>query len=101
MPAQVNNVSVGMVTSTSITVSWEPPAASTYSVVTFYSVSYTAIDCSGASVSNSTMVTMTTTILDDLIEGVVYDINVTAGNMLGESIPVEISQETDASRKYN
>ena len=93
VPVQVSDVSVTAVTSTSMTVTWIPPDANTYSVVTYYNISYTT----SCSISNSTIVTASTTSVmsTDLEEGLTYTITVTAVNVLGESDPMQIVQDTD------
>ena len=101
VPVQVSNVSVNTVTSTSMTVTWMPPDANTYSVITHYNISYVA-SCSGQTFSTSTTVTysITRVALTDLEEGLNYTITVTAVNVLGESIAIQIAQDTDPIRMY-
>ena len=55
------------------------------------------ISCSGQTISNSTAVTNSTTnvMLTGLEEGFNYTITVTAVNILGESDPMEIVQDTN------
>ena len=95
VPVQVSDVSVNAVTSTSMTVTWTPPNTNTYSVITQYNISYVT-SCSGQTISNSTTVTHPTTnvTLTDLEEGLNYTITVTAVNVLGESDPINITDET-------
>ena len=95
VPVQVSDVSVNTVTSTSMTVTWTPPNANTYSVITQYNISYVT-SCLGQTISNSTTVTHSTisVTLTDLEEGLNYTITVTAVNVLGESDPIQIVQET-------
>ena len=100
VPVQVSDVSVNTVTSTSMTVTWTPPNTNTYSVITHYNISYTT-SCSEQIISNSTAVTYSTTsvTLTNLEEGLNYTITVTAVNILGESDPMEIVQDTDPISK--
>ena len=95
VPVQVSDVSVDTVTSTSMTVTWTPPNANTYSVITQYNISYVT-SCSGQNISNSTRVAHPTTsvTLKDLEEGLNYTITVTAVNVLGESTAMLIVQDT-------
>ena len=95
VPVQVSDISVNTVTSTNMTVTWTPPNANTYSVITQYNISYVT-SCSGQTISNSTTVTHPTTsvTLTDLEEGLNYTITVTAVNVLGESYPINITDET-------
>ena len=75
VPVQVSDVSVNAVTSTSMTVTWTPPNAYTYSVITQYNISYVT-SCSRQTISSSTTVTHPTTsvTLTDLEEGLNYTI---------------------------
>ena len=63
--------------------------------VTQYNIRYVA-SCSGQTISNTTTVTDSTTnaMLSDLEEGLTYSISVTAVNVLGESDPAQIVQDT-------
>ena len=84
-----------------MTVTWTPPNANTYSVITQYNISYVT-SCSGQAISNSTTVTHPTTsvTLTDLEEGLNYTITVTAVNVLGESTAMLIVQDTTPIRMY-
>ena len=84
-----------------MTVTWTPPNAYTYSVITHYNISYVT-SCSGQTISSSTTVTHPTTsvTLTDLEEGLNYTITVTAVNVLGESTVLQIVQHTDPIRMY-
>ena len=100
VPVQVSDVSVNnTVTSTSMTVTWTPPNANTYSVITHYNISYVTSCSSGQTISNSTTVTHPTTsvTLTALEEGLNYTITVTAVNVLGESTATLIVQGTNAT----
>ena len=101
VPVQVSDVSVNTVTSTSMTVTWTPPNANTYSVITQYNISYVT-SCSGQTISSSTTVTHPTTsvTLIDLEEGLNYTITVTAVNVLGESTAMLIVQDITPIRMY-
>ena len=83
-----------------MTVTWTPPNANTYSVITYYNISYIT-SCSGQTISNSTTVTgsSTSVTLTDLEEGLIYTVTLTAVNELGESDPMQIVQDTDPIRK--
>ena len=84
-----------------MTVTWTPPNANTYSVITQYNISYFT-SCSEQTISNSTTVTHPTTsvTLTDLGEGLNYTITVTAVNVLGESTAILIVQDTDPICMY-
>ena len=99
VPVQVSDVSVNTVTSTSMTVTWTPPNANTYSVITQYNISYVT-SCSGQTISNSTTHPTTSVTLTDLEEGLNYTITVTAVNVLGESTAMLIVQDTTPIRMY-
>ena len=101
VPVQVSDVSVNTVTSTSMTVTWTPPNANTYSVITQYNISYVT-SCSGQTISNSTRVaqSVTSVALIGLEEGLNYTITVTAVNVLGESTAMLIVQDTDPICMY-
>ena len=101
VPVQVSDVSVHTVTSTSMTVTWTPPNANTYSAITYYNISYVT-GCSEYTIFNSTTVTdpaATSVTVTDLEEGITYTITVTAVNGLGESDPMQIVQAIDPIRK--
>ena len=102
VPVQVSDVSVNTVTSTSMTVTWTPPNANTYSAITQYNISYVTSCLSGQTISNSTTVTHPTTsvTLTDLEEGLNYTITVTAVNVLGESTATLIVQGTNATGSF-
>ena len=80
-----------------MTVTWTPPNANTYSVITQYNISYVTSCSTGQTISNSTTVTdsITSVTLTDLEEGLNYTITVTAVNVLGESTAMQIVQDTD------
>ena len=84
-----------------MTVTWTPPNANTYSVITQYNISYVT-SCSGQTISSSITVTHPTTsvTLTDLEEGLNYTITVTAVNVLGESTAMLIVQDTTSICMY-
>ena len=83
-----------------MTVTWTPPNANTYSVITQYNVSYVT-SCSGQIISNSAIVHSTNSVaLIGLEEGIKYTITVTAVNVLGESTAMLIVQDTDPICMY-
>ena len=84
-----------------MTVTWTPPNANTYSVITQYNISYVT-SCSGQTISNSTTVTgsMTSITLIGLEEGIDHTISVTVLNVLGESTAMQIVQDTDPICMY-
>ena len=101
VPVQVSGVSVHAVTGTSMTVTWTPPGANTFSVITHYNISYIT-SCSGQTFSTSTTVAHPTTsvTLTDLEEGLSYTVTVTAVNVLGESTAMHIVQDTTPIRMH-
>ena len=84
-----------------MTVTWTPPNANTYSVITQYNISYVT-SCSGQTISSSTRVaqSVTSVALIGLEEGLNYTITVTAVNVLGESTAMLIVQDTTPIRMY-
>ena len=100
VPAQVSDVSVDAVTSTSVTVTWMPPDPDTHSVVISYTVEYET-NCTtsrGVTLANSTFVHIDAerrVVLDDLEEGLNYTVTVSAVNVLGDSNGTEVTLETD------
>ena len=102
VPTPVTNLSVGDVSTTTITVNWTNPSSEDGNYVTYYNISYSPF-CPELSSVNVTLVSVTphqftTTfsyILRELFSGMNYTITVKAGNILGESNPIMILGETD------
>ena len=100
VPTPVTNLSVNDVSITTITVKWTIPSSEDGNYVTYYNISYSP-SCPELSM-NATLVSVTphqftTTfsyILRELFSGMNYTITVRAGNILGESSPVTILNET-------
>ena len=100
VPTPVTNLSVNDVSTTTITVKWTSPSREDGNYVTYYNISYSP-SCPELSM-NATLVSVTphqftTTfsyILRELFSGMNYTITVRAGNILGESSPVTILNET-------
>ena len=98
VPVQVSDVSVVNIDSTSMKVTWMPPHANTYSVITSYIVKYEA-HCQDVTLANSTFIRSDAereAILDNLEEGLSYTVTVTAANVLGESRAIQIVKDTDS-----
>ena len=101
VPTPVTNLSVSDISITTIRVNWTSPSSEDGNYVTYYNISYSP-SCPELSSVNVTLVSVTphqftTTfsyILRELFSGMNYTITVRAGNILGESSPVMILDET-------
>ena len=101
VPTQVTSLLVIGVSTTTITINWTGPNSENGNFVTFYNISYSSL-CSSLTSVNVTLVSVTphqsTTsfsyTLRELSSGMNYIITVRAGNVLGESSPVMIFDET-------
>ena len=103
VPTPVTNLSVSDVTTTTITMNWTSPGSEDGNYVTYYNISYNP-SCPELSSVNVTLISVTpyqsTTFsytLRESFSGMKYTITVRAGNILGESSPVMILGETDAT----
>ena len=102
VPTPVTCLSVGDISTTTITVKWTSPSSEDGNYVTYYNISYNP-SCPESSSMNVTLVSVTphqftTTfsyILREMFSGMNYTITVRAGNILGESSPVMIYSKTD------
>ena len=109
VPTPVTSLSVTDVSTTTITVNWTSPSSKDGNYVTYYNISYSPF-CSELFSVNMTLVSATshqfiTTfsyILRELLSGMNYTITVRAGNVLGESSPAMIFNETKptSSKRY-
>ena len=101
VPLPVTSLSVTDVSTTTITVNWTSPNSEDGNYVTYYNISYSPL-CPLLTSVNVTLVSITpyqftTTfsyILRELLSGTNYTITVRAGNVIGESSPVMIFDET-------
>ena len=95
VPTPVTNLSVSDVSTTTIRVNWTSPSSEDGNYVTYYNISYSS-SCLELSSVNVTLVSVTphqftTTfsyILRELFIGMNYTITMRAGNILGESSPL-------------
>ena len=100
VPIPVTSLSVTDVSTTTITVNWTSLSSEDGNYVTYYNISYSP-SCHNVSSVNVTLVSVThqsSTIfsytLKQLSSGMNYTITVKTGNVLGESSPVMIFDET-------
>ena len=101
VPTPVAYLSVSDVSSTTIRVNWTSPSSEHGNYVSYYNISYSP-SCSEFSSVNVTLVSVTphqftTTfsyILRELFSDMNYTITVRAGNILGESSPMTLSNVT-------
>ena len=101
VPTPVTSLLVIGVSTTTITVNWTSPNSEDGNYVTYYNISYSPL-CPLLTSVNVTLVSVTlyqftTTfsyISRELSSGMNYIITVRAGNILGESSPVMIFDET-------
>ena len=106
VPTPVTSLSVSDVSTTIITVNWTSPNSEDGNYITYYNISYSP-SCPELSSVNVTLVSVTphestTTFsytLRELSSGMNYTITVRAGNILGESSPVMILDETKPTGK--
>ena len=102
VPTPVSSLSVGDISTTTITVKWTSLCSDDGNYVTYHKISYSP-SCPELSSVNITLVSVipyqfTTAfsyILREMLSGMNYTITVSAGNILGESSPVMIYAETD------
>ena len=101
VPTPVTSVSVTDVSYTTITVNWTSPNRKNEYYVTYYNISYspiypplTSINVTLVSVSPHQSATVFSYTLRELSSGMNYIITVRAGNILGESSPMTIFDET-------
>ena len=96
VPTSVTSLSVSDISTTTITVKWTSPSSEDGNYVTYYNISYSP-SCPELSSVNVTFVSVTphqsaitsSYILRELFIGMNYTITVRAGNILGESSPVD------------
>ena len=101
VPTPVTSLSVSDVSTTTITINWTSPNSKNWNYITYYNISYSPL-CPPLSSVNVTLVSVTpyqstTTFnytLRELISGMNHTITVKAGNVLGESSPMIIFDET-------
>ena len=107
VPTPVTNLLVSDVSTTTIRVNWTSPSSEDGNYVTYYNISYSP-SCPKLSSVNVTLVSVTphqftTTfsyILRELFSGMNYTIIVRAGNILGESSPMTLSNVTQMTGNY-
>ena len=101
VPIPVTSLSVTDISDTTITVNWTSPSSEDGNYVTYYKISYsplcpllTSLNITLVSVTPHQFITTFSYILRQLSSGMNYIITVRAGNVLGESSPVMIFDET-------
>ena len=102
VPTPITTISMSDVSTTTIAVNWTSPSSEDGNYVTYYNISYSS-SCPEFSSVNVTLIsvtphqftTITSYILRELFSGMNYTITVRAGNILGESSPVMILDETE------
>ena len=104
VPNPVTSLSVTNVSTTNITVNWISPSTEGGNYVTYHKISYTPSCPELSSVNVTVSVAPYTTTysytLRELYSGMNYTITVRAGNVLGESNPMNIVNETNPTGKY-
>ena len=105
VPSPIISLSVTDVSTTNITVNWISPSTEGGNYVTYYKISYTPSCPELSSVNVTVSVAPYTTTysytLRELYSGMNYTITVRAGNVLGESNPMNIVNETIQTGKFS
>ena len=87
---------------TTITVNWTSPNSKEGNYITYYNISYSpfcyelfSVNVTLVSVISHQSITTFSYVLSELLSGMNYIITVRAGNILGESSPIMIFDETN------